>query len=75
MANSITSRIISVILDTDVVGYSTKMEENEVQTINNLKACRNIIDGLILSNLVPPVENNTPLSLSSSSIIKPPYEL
>ena len=47
MANSIPRRKIAVILATDVVGYSTKMEENEVQTINNLKACRNIIDGLI----------------------------
>ncbi len=47
MANSIPRRKIAVILATDVVGYSTKMEENEVQTINNLKACRKIIDGLI----------------------------
>ena len=40
-------RKIAVILATDVVGYSTKIEENEDQTIRTLKACRAIIDGLI----------------------------
>ena len=47
MAESSPRRKIAVILATDVVGYSTKMEENEVQTLKNLKACRNIIDGLV----------------------------
>ena len=40
-------RSIAVILATDVVGYSTKMEENEDQTLKNLKVCRSIIDGLV----------------------------
>ena len=40
-------RKIAVILATDVVGYSTKIEANEDQTIQTLKACRAIIEGLI----------------------------
>ena len=47
MAESSPRRKIAVILATDVVGYSVKMEENEVQTLKNLKACRNIIYGLV----------------------------
>ena len=47
MADKKTERKVTVILATDVVGYSTKMEENEEQTLANLKACRSIIDGLI----------------------------
>ena len=47
MAESSTRRKIAVILATDVVGYSTKMEENEDQTLKNLKVCRGIIDGLV----------------------------
>ena len=47
MAESSPRRKIAVILATDVVGYSMKMEENEDQTLKNLKACRNIIDGLV----------------------------
>jgi len=47
MAKSTTRRKIAVILATDVVGYSTKMEENEVLTLKNLKVCRNIFDELI----------------------------
>ena len=47
MVKSSPRRKIAVILATDVVGYSTKMEENEDQTLKNLKACRNIIDGLV----------------------------
>ena len=40
-------RKIAVILATDVVGYSTKIEANEEQTIQTLRACREIIEGLI----------------------------
>ena len=40
-------RKVTVILAADVIGYSTKMEENEDQTLKNLKACRGIIEGLI----------------------------
>ena len=40
-------RKLAVILVTDVVGYSSMMEENEDQTLKNLKACRNIIEGLV----------------------------
>jgi len=47
MAESSPRRKIAVILATDVVGYSTKMEENEDQTLKNLKVCRSIIDGLV----------------------------
>jgi len=47
MASDNVERKIAVILATDVVGYSTKMEENEVQTLQTLKACRVIIEGLI----------------------------
>jgi len=42
-----TERKVTVILATDVVGYSVKMEENEDQTLKNLKVCRSIIDGLV----------------------------
>ena len=44
MAETKTERKVTVILATDVVGYSVKMEENEDQTLKNLKVCRNIID-------------------------------
>jgi len=47
MADSSPRRKLAVILATDVVGYSSKMEENEDQTLKNLKVCRNIIDGLV----------------------------
>ena len=47
MAKSTTRRKIAVILATDVVGYSSKMEENEVLTLKNLKVCKNIFDELI----------------------------
>ena len=47
MAESSPRRKIAVILATDVVGYSTKMEENEDQPLKNLKVCRSIIDGLV----------------------------
>jgi len=47
MAESSPRRKIAVILATDVVGYSKKMEENEDQTLKNLKVCRSIIDGLV----------------------------
>ena len=44
MAETKSERKVAVILATDVVGYSSMMEENEDQTLKNLKACRNIID-------------------------------
>ena len=47
MAESKTERKVTVILATDVVGYSIKMEENEEQTLKNLKVCQGIIEGLI----------------------------
>ena len=47
MAESSPRRKLAVILATDVVGYSTKMEENEDQTLKKLKVCRSIIDGLV----------------------------
>ena len=45
MAESRTERKVTVILATDVVGYSVKMEENEEQTLKNLKVCRAIVEG------------------------------
>ena len=47
MAESKTERKVTVILATDVVGYSGMMEENEEQTLKNLKVCRGIIEGLV----------------------------
>ncbi len=47
MAESKPRRKLAVILATDVVGYGSKMEENEDQTLKNLKVCRSIIDGLV----------------------------
>ncbi len=47
MAESKPRRKLAVILAADVVGYSSKMEENEDQTLKNLKVCRGIIDGLV----------------------------
>ena len=47
MAETKTERKVAVILATDVVGYSGMMEENEEQTLKNLKVCRGIIEGLV----------------------------
>ena len=47
MSEERVQRKVTVILAADVVGYSTKMEGNEEQTLKNLKSCRAIIDGLI----------------------------
>jgi len=47
MSESNPRRKIAVILATDVVDYSTKMEENEEQTLKNLNVCRNIVEGLV----------------------------
>ena len=43
MAETKSERKVAVILVTDVVGYSSMMEENENQTLQNLKASRIII--------------------------------
>ena len=43
-------RKIAVIFVTDVVGYSRAIENNEKQTLKNLKECRNILDNLILKH-------------------------
>ena len=50
MAESKTERKVTVILATDVVGYSIKMEENEEQTLKNLKVCQGIIEGLVMDH-------------------------
>jgi len=47
MAEDRVERKVTVILATDVVGYSSKIEQNETQTLQTLKACREIIEGLI----------------------------
>ncbi len=41
------NRKLTTILATDCVGFSRLMEENEELTLQNLKACRSIIDPLI----------------------------
>ena len=43
-------RKIAVIFATDVVGYSKAIENNEKQTLKNMKECRNILDNLILKH-------------------------
>ena len=43
MSEEKVERKVAVILATDVVGYSTKIEQNETQTLQTLKACREII--------------------------------
>ena len=40
-------RKLTTILATDCVGFSKRMDENEELTLENLKACRSIIDPLI----------------------------
>jgi adenylate cyclase len=40
-------RKLTTILATDAVGFSRSMEENEELTLENLKACRSLIDPLI----------------------------
>ena len=47
MADDRLQRKVTVILATDVVGYSNKIEQNEDQTLETLMACRAIIDELI----------------------------
>ena len=50
MASENINRKIAVIFATDVVGYSTSMEVNEVQTLKNLKACKKILDDLFIQH-------------------------
>ena len=42
--NAKVNRKLTTILATDCVGFSRLMEENEELTLQNLKACRSIID-------------------------------
>lgn len=46
MAAKEIERKIAVIFATDVVGYSKLMEEDEEQTLKNLRSCRAILEGL-----------------------------
>ena len=50
MNSNIIDRKIAVIFATDVVGYSTSMELDEVQTLKNLKACKKILEDLFLQH-------------------------
>ena len=50
MASENINRKIAVIFATDVVGYSTSMEANEVQTLKNLKACKKILNDLFIQH-------------------------
>ena len=43
-------RKIAVIFATDVVGYSTSMEADEVQTLKNLRTCKKILEDLFLQH-------------------------
>ena len=47
MIESSSRRKIAVIIAKDDLSYIMKMEENEDQTLKNLKVCRNIIDGFV----------------------------
>ena len=47
MSEEKVERKVAIILATDVVGYSTKIEQNETQTLQTLKVCRGIIQELI----------------------------
>ena len=44
MSDDQIDRKIAVIFATDVVGYSKSMEQDEAQTIKNLRACRRLLD-------------------------------
>ena len=46
MSNERLIRKIAVIFVTDVVGFSTLMEQNEALTLNSLRACRAILEDL-----------------------------
>ena len=50
MLEDTSDRKIAVIFATDVVGYSKSIEQDENQTLINLKECRNILDKLITKN-------------------------
>jgi len=47
MAEGTVQRNVTVILATDVVGFSDKIEQDEDQTLEVLRTCRAIIEGLI----------------------------
>ena len=47
MARESTERRLAAILSADVVGYSRLMEADEEATVQALKACRKIVDGLV----------------------------
>ena len=44
MSNAQIDRKIAVIFAADVVGYSKSMEADEAKTINNLRACRTLVN-------------------------------
>ena len=50
MLEDTSERKIAVIFATDVVGYRKSFEQDENQTLINLKECRNILDKLITKN-------------------------
>ena len=50
MASENIKRKIAVIFATDVVGYSTSIEANEIQTLKNLKSCKKILEDLFLQH-------------------------
>ena len=50
MAETMPRRKLAAILAADVVGFSKMMGENEDQTLQNLKACRILIDKAIGEN-------------------------
>ncbi len=50
MSSENITRKIAVIFATDVIGYSTSMEKDEVQTLMNLRACKKILEDLFLQH-------------------------
>ena len=48
------NRRLTSILATDCVGFSSLMEKDEEKTLDNLKACRSIIDPVSYTHLTLP---------------------
>ncbi len=50
MSNDEINRKVTVIFATDVVGYSKAMEQDEIQALKNLRACRGILEKLFVQH-------------------------
>ena len=50
MSSDEINRKVAVIFATDVVGYSEAMEQDEIQTLKNLRTCRGILEDLFVQH-------------------------